>query len=86
MNVVDFIVATYTRNGKQRGYMQTAFFYSASNALLVEYIGLAERGAATADASWIIFKLTYNGNETVNTIQTSVEGSILDDRASLSYA
>lgn len=86
MNVVDYITATYIRGGKQRGYWQTAYFYLASDPSLIEYIGIAERGALTSEASWVVFKLIYNSNNNLSAVQTSVEGSILDNRASLTYA
>jgi hypothetical protein len=75
MNVADFIVS---RQYFGESPPHTEYAYDANNR--IEYIGWAQRGAATSEEKWFMIKFVYNGNGTVAQILAAPKYSIWDDR------
>ena len=86
MDVISFLRA----RGKQWAYtryIKEKFSYTAGG--LLEYIGFAPGPAATSDAAWIIWKLTYDGSNRLTDAQMAdvgdADGVAWDDRATSTY-
>lgn len=81
MNPADWV--TFKRAGYGDFY-QRLLDYDASGNLI--YVGIAPRGKLTSDAFWTIWKLSYDANNNLTSVQTSLEFQIWDNRASGTYA
>lgn len=81
MNPADLSI--YRALGGGGYYPQIQMAYDSSNRL--EYIGIAERGAATSGSKWRIWKNTYTG-QLLTSETTSLPDQIWDNRVSLTYA
>lgn len=81
MNPTDWV--SFKRSGYGDWY-QRLLDYDASNNLI--YVGLGGRGALTSAASWVVFKLGYDGSNNLTSVKTAPENSIWDNRVSLTYA
>ena len=79
LDVINFLI-------KQGGRSPVVRFAAlASNANLVEYIGVAPRGSLTSASVWQIIRFTYSGTF-CTTAETSLKSQVWDDRASSVYA
>jgi len=65
------------------GYPQVAYFYDANSNL--EYVGIGDWQATTAQYKWRVFKLTYNANGLIATQKSTKRNQQLDDRENLTY-
>lgn len=65
-------------------YPQVLYDYDGTGKLI--YVGIGSRGALTSDANWMIWKLTYSGDNVVSQ-KSSLPQQIWDNRAtSVTYA
>lgn len=65
------------------GYPQYAYYYDANENL--EYVAIGDWGAASSDAKWRIFKLTYNANNSLTSAKSTQKYQILDGRLTATY-
>ena len=79
MNAID-IASVKSYFGK--GYPVRRIEFDGSNRAI--YVGIAARGSASSSENWLIFKLTYTGNNPT-LIESAPANSIWDNRTSLDY-
>lgn len=81
MNPADVTAVAKATGG---AYPQVVYAYDGNENL--EYVGIGSWGAATSDAAWRIFKLTYDSNSKILTQKSTQQFQVWDNRTGLTYA